>query len=215
MLTRSFGLVVLMVVLLVVFFYRMLPDLLKIIRYKIKNKKAHKDFFAHSIEQPILELEYDSGKFFKGWILSILWLSLMAFGFFTAASGARHDSSELFFFLNERQTYLLYYCAWKFDSLFMFVWFGLYGIIAFSSKRVLFFKDYMISENRVTGLQKFDLNKNVRLVKNSGSYMLYDQQTGSKIAALDRKNMTFDASQEKSVEEYVRKIPVIKRYFFC
>ena len=137
----------------------------------------------------------------------------MAFCFFTAASGARNDSSELFFFFNERQTYLLYYCAWKFVSSFVFVWGGYIGIIIFSSKRVLFFKDHIISENRVTGLRKFDLNKNVRLAKFPSNYTLYDPQTGSKITVFS-KAMIFDASQEQLVEEYVRKIPVKNKYFF-
>ena len=215
MLTRSFGLVIIMMGLLFIFFFRMLPDLFKIITYKIKNRGEPNDNSIGENEQPVLELEFDSDKLFTRRVGAIIFLLLLIFGFFTASSGARHDLHSLFPFLNEKQTYILYYCAWKFDSFFMLVWLGPFGIIGSFNKRVLFFKKYVILDNRLTGLKKFTLNSNVRLSKTSSyCYILYDQQTGAKTLVLYRKTMKFDDEQEKLLEEYLRKIPVKKRYFY-
>lgn len=213
---ETIGNVILMPFLIFILLFRIFPELLKNIKYRSNNKDRQEEFSPEANEKPVLVLEYDKRqKNLLGFLL-IFFLMGFLYCFLWAASFARDAMHIRFLFLNNKQSYVLYYVAWKFNSLLVMIWLGQLCFKIFNSKKVLLFKNGLIMENSLGSPMKFALNENVWLIKNSGRdiYSLYDDVQEKKIRFFDRLIMKLDANQEVLLNNFLSGIPEKKKEFY-
>jgi hypothetical protein len=213
--SRSFLGVVLLVPCLLIGLVQMLPDIFRYLRYRINNKGVQNKVGDGVNEEPVLVLEYNIGRgLLKFKTINMLAFFLLMFGLYIADNAAREDSRMAFFSLNKEQTYILYYWTWKFISLFGLVMVSLLSIKLFN-KRVIFFRDRVISENSLLGKSELSLGNGVMLTKHKRYkiYWIYDQN-GRSIRVFDFRFMNLKSHQEKLLDEILCKIPEKKKNLF-
>jgi hypothetical protein len=213
--SRSFLGVVLLVPLSLYAMVLILPDFLKYLSYRIKNKGIQNKVGVGENEEPVLVLEYNNKRgLSKVKAAAMFGLFLCMFGLCIADNAAREDSRMAFFSLDKDQTYILYYWTWKFISLFLMVIFFLASIKGFN-KRVLFFKDRVISENGLVGTRELALDNSIMLTKNKKYKVcwIYDRN-GRSIRVFDKRFMNLESHQEKLLDEILCKIPEKKKNLF-
>lgn len=210
----SFGLVLFIPVLLFLLGRKILPDILKKVEYLFKHRDKGKELDINKNETPILILEYNGQDLFA-LKCAVITAFVTVLAIFFAASIIARDDKHPFIFLNKEQSYILYYWAWKFATLFLLIWFGNSSITLFN-KYFLFFKDGIIVQNSLTGTKSFAINNNVYLVKspNQDAYWLYDNLKEAKLQIFNRSFMILDSQQEKLLAEFIANIPEKKKTFY-
>ena len=211
----SFLLVFFIPVLLFIFIKKLLPEIRKNIKYRIKKSNEQTGSNIEKNETQLLTLEYNGQNLFALRCGAIVALGTALIAFFGTAIAAREDMYRTFFFLNRVQTYILYYWTWKFFCLFMFIWGASMFAVVFN-KKLVFFRNRIIAQNSLTGTKEFFISKDVWLVKSprQDAYWLYNELQGTKIQILNRDLMKLDPQQETRLAEFISRIPEKEKTFW-
>ena len=187
-----------------------LIDFFKYMRYRVTRKPERIQNSIAGNEKPILVLEYNNeARIKKAKIGLTVFVLGFVICFFTAAHDARSDMHRVFLSFNEGQTYILYYWTWKFICSFGLLFFVLQSI-KFFGKRVIFFKNYVVIENSITGKRGLPLDNNIRRNKGPVVDWLYDPQRGINLPVFDKRFMILTPDQEKLLDEILNGIPLKK-----
>ncbi|MGD0280147.1 MAG: hypothetical protein ABSC11_12675 [Smithella sp.] len=211
---RSFGMVI-MIPLVLYMWMNVLVNLFISLKYQRTGDQEQLRYNIEPYEPPILEINFDKPPL-KIWLASIIMITLCAACFFLADLAARDDLYKLFFSLNKEQTYILYYWAWKFNSLSLLIICINVGLRIFFNKKISFFKNIVILENSLLGKKSLVLDDNVRCSRAStGVIWLYNELSMRHIVIMNRRIKEDLAPwQQKLLDDFLSKIPDQKKEFF-
>ncbi|MGA9112038.1 MAG: hypothetical protein ACLPSL_02865 [Smithella sp.] len=211
---RSFVMVIITPLVLYMW-VKMLIELFIFLKYQ---RTGHQEQIRYNIEPnepPILVINLNKPPL-KIRLSSIIMITACVGVFFLADLAARDDLYTLFFSLNKEQTYILYYWAWKFNTLSFLIIVIIVSLRIIFNKKISFFKNIVIIENSLLGEKSLVLDDNARCSRAStGVIWLYNELSMRHIVIMNRRiRENLAPWQQKLLDEFLSKIPEKKKEFF-